>query len=237
MPYKEFDVSGIGKVKIYKRRASRRLRLTVAADGGIRVSMPLWTPYRAGLAFTLSKRTWIQAQSKQAPAALLAHGMRIGKSHRLSFELNPAIEGVKTNVRQTQISVVHGPSLSHADRIVQDAAREASLRALRSQATTLLAQRLEQVAARHGIGYRSLRIKRMKSRWGSCDQHRNIVFNVYLIQLPWELIDYVIRHELAHTRILHHGDDFWRELEALEPAARQLRRAIRLYQPTLLPIT
>jgi predicted metal-dependent hydrolase len=235
MPYKEFDVNGVGKVKIYKRRANRRLRLTVAADGAVRISMPLWTPYRAGLAFMLSKLAWIQAQGKQTPPLLMS-GMRIGKSHHLTFEPVVRATAIKTRVYSTQITVSHGAHLASSDAAVQAAARTACIRALRRQAMTLLAQRLEELGSRHAIGYKSLSIKRMKSRWGSCDQHRNIVLNLYLVQLPWEFIDYVIRHELAHTRVLHHGSDFWKELEALEPAARQLRRAIKAYQPMLLPI-
>jgi hypothetical protein len=105
---------------------------------------------------------------------------------------------------------------------------------LRIQAESLLAKRLQQLASSHQIPYSSLRIKRMKSRWGSCDQHNNIVLNSFLVQLPWEFIDYVIRHELTHTHVMHHGTDFWQALEQLQPDAKRLRREIRRYQPSLL---
>jgi predicted metal-dependent hydrolase len=110
----------------------------------------------------------------------------------------------------------------------------ASIRALRKQATSLLLARLKQIAAEKGLSYRSSAIKQLKSRWGSCDQHANITLNLYLVQLPWHLIDYVILHELAHTQVLHHGPDFWDVLERLQPNARSLRRAMKEYRPTLL---
>jgi hypothetical protein len=53
------------------------------------------------------------------------------------------------------------------------------------------------------------------------------------MQLPWQLIDYVLLHELTHTTILRHGPDFWRALEAVLPNARVLKKAMREYQPIL----
>ena len=73
----------------------------------------------------------------------------------------------------------------------------------------------------------------MTSRWGSCDQQHNIVLNLFLMQLPWELIDYVLVHELAHTQVLRHGPDFWQLMERLLPDCRSLRRRMRDHQPVL----
>lgn len=233
MPYKEFDVDGVFKVKIYKRRANRSLRLTVAADGAVRLTMPLWAPYQAGLAFARSKRDWILAHGSPQ-TDLLTDGAKIGKSHHLVFRQSTLPGEIKSNVRSTEIIVTHGPDLDTSNERVQKSAQAASWRALKQQAQALLSQRLNQLAAKHGVDYGSLNIKRMKSRWGSCDHHKNIVLNLYLIQLPWELIDYVILHELTHTKVLHHGADFWREFESMQPNARQFRRAIKAYRPTLL---
>lgn len=232
MPYKEFDVSGIGKIKIYKRRGSRSLRLTVAADGSIRVSIPYWTPYQAGLAFTVSRKSWITAQSRVEPLSL-TNGMPVGKTRTLRFVPSTDAAGVKTSVRPTEVIVTYNLRLSVADETVQAAAQSACYRALKAEATKLLTPRLNELAAHFGFSYRSLSIKRMKSRWGSCDQRQNIVLNLFLMQLPWEYIDYVILHELTHTRALHHGPDFWQKFEAVLPNARRMRKAMRSYRPVL----
>lgn len=233
MPYKEFDVSGIGKIKIYKRKSNQSLRLTVAADGAVRLTMPLWMPYRVGLSFANTKREWIATQSSQRKSPLYVNGMRVGKSHHLELRRGQTTDPVKTSVRQTTITVIYGINNDPADDIVQAAVQSACLRALRTQATSLLRQRLDQLSKAHGFIYSSLAIKRMKGRWGSCDQNKNIVFNLFLVQLPWEFIDYVILHELTHTKVLHHGSDFWNELEKVEPHARQRRKAIKMYHPAL----
>ena len=232
MPYKEFDVDGIGKVTIYKRRGNRSLRLSVTSSGVVRVSIPTWTPYQAGLAFTASRKAWILAQARPT-TELLRDNMPVGKTRRLRFALDLHGNGVKTCVRATEVVITYGRRYAASDPEVQRAAEAACWRALKSESLKLLTPRLNQLAQAHGFTYRSLKIKRMTSRWGSCDQHQNIVFNLFLIQLPLELIDYVILHELTHTRVLNHGADFWQQFEAVLPGARARRREIRQYRPAL----
>lgn len=233
MPYKEIELHGIGKVKLYKRRGNRSLRLTVAADGTVRVTMPVWAPYQAGAAFAESRRSWILAHNK-SQSELLINGQPIGKTHRLFFEQSALVQTVKTSVRRAEVVVTHRFDQLSTDDDVQAAAQTASWRALRTQSRVLLGKRLSQLAGTHGFSYHSLTIKRMKTRWGSCDQHGNIVLNLFLVQLPWEYIDYVIIHELTHTRVLNHGPDFWQEFERHLPDARALKRQMKRFQPTLI---
>jgi predicted metal-dependent hydrolase len=133
----------------------------------------------------------------------------------------------------TTVLVSHPGGELAASPAVQRMAEEACVRALRRQAKRLLQQRLAYLAALHGFTYNEVAIKRLKSRWGSCDQHRNIVLNLFLMQLPWELIDYVLLHELTHTRVLRHGPDFWRAMSEVSPAATTLRKDLRAHQPTV----
>ena len=235
MPHKIMAIDGVGSVALYKRRGNRSIRLSVDTDGKVRVTMPPWVPYRIGAAFAGARRSWIMQQTAHREADMsLQHGQRIGKGHRLFFHYDPAADSIRSSVRGTIVRITYGSSLTPEAAPVQAAARTAAIRALRAAATRLLGQRLQQLSAQHAMPYRSLSIKRMKTRWGSCDQHANIVLNLYLVQLPWEYIDYVILHELAHTRALHHGPDFWRTLEALLPDARARRAAMQTYKPALL---
>lgn len=234
MPYKEFRIDGVGTVKVYRRKGNRSMRLTVSGDGSIRVSLPMWAPYQAGAAFAASRRSWITRQAQRLPAAILIQGQQIGKAHHLRFQPSPVVAAAKASVRGTTIVTTYHPRQHIDDPAVQAVAHAACVRALRIQATELLGRRLQQLADLHDITYGSLSIKRMKTRWGSCDQHRHIVLNLFLVQLPWEYIDYVILHELAHTKALNHGPAFWQVLEEWLPNARRLRDAMRAYQPTLL---
>jgi len=233
MAYKQFALDEQTPVTIYKRRASRNLRLTVAPNGEVRVSIPAWAPYRAGLEFARSRRDWIARQNRKHP--LLLDGQAIGKAHRLRFVADPTARKTSTRLRQNEIRVLHPAGMTPTDAEVQAAAQKAGVRALRQEAERLLPKRLDQLAERHGFQYRSVKIKQLKGRWGSCDQHADIVLNLFLMQLPWDCIDYVLLHELTHTRVLRHGPDFWRAMEAVLPDVKHLRQLVRRHQPLLQP--
>jgi len=80
---------------------------------------------------------------------------------------------------------------------------------LRRQAKMTLLPRLEQLAHQHHFSYRRSFIKNNKTNWGSCSGVNNINLNLKLLLLPEHLRDYVMLHELCHTRIKNHGPQFW----------------------------
>ena len=75
----------------------------------------------------------------------------------------------------------------------------------------------------------------MKSRWGSCTVKNGINLNSWLLMLPDYLSDYVILHELAHTRYRDHGPRFWEYLDVLtEGRSKELRKELRAQQIMLI---
>ena len=102
---------------------------------------------------------------------------------------------------------------------------------VREYANKTLGARVFALAARHGMLYSDCRFRRQKSRWGSCTASGSLSLNTCLVFLPEALANHVILHELAHTRHMNHGEDFWKTLFAMEPQAltldKQLRRAWR----------
>ena len=101
-------------------------------------------------------------------------------------------------------------------------------------AKQLLAGRLQELASRHDLSYNRLFVRNQKTRWGSCSAQKNINLNIKLVRLPAELTDFVILHELVHTRVMHHGREFWELLTRLEPRARELARRMQVYHPAFL---
>jgi len=229
MAAKQFMIRGGLPVTVRKRRGNRNLRLTISPAGEVRVSIPYWAPYRSGVEFADSRYDWII--TRQQPPKLLAHGLAIGKAHRLSFSAGAA--KLSTRITGGTVHVHHPASLEPASSEVQSAAQEAAVRALRAQAQKLLPQRLDELAKSHGFEYGRVSIKRMRSRWGSCDAHGNIALNLFLMQVPWDLVDYVLLHELTHTVVLKHGPEFWQAMEAVLPDAKARRKRLHAYHPVL----
>lgn len=231
MAFKQFVLQDGTPITIYKRKASRSLRLSIGAGGQIRVSIPLWAPYKSGLEFARSRQTWIAA--KRRPPIQLVPGQAVGKAHHLRFIASQTVSRPASRIRASEITITYPLSLRPDSPSVQKLAMAASLRALRAQAEQLLPGRLAELAARHGFSYASVSVKLLKSRWGSCDQQTNIVLNLFLMQLPWGCIDYVLVHELVHTKVMKHGPDFWQAMTLVLPNVKQLRSQMRDYQPVL----
>ena len=78
-------------------------------------------------------------------------------------------------------------------------------------------------AKQMGVTYGRITIRNQKSRWGSCSQAGNLNFNCHLMQMPAEILDYVIVHELCHRKQMNHSRLFWMEVEKVMPDY-QLRR-------------
>ncbi len=100
----------------------------------------------------------------------------------------------------------------------------------KEEARVKLGKRLSELAKEHKFQYNKVSIRSQRTRWGSCSSKNNISLNMKLLHLPDQLIDYILLHELVHTRVKNHSQDFWSELETIVPNARTVDRQLRDYQ-------
>lgn len=186
-------------------------------------------PYKAGIAFAKSKQAWILEHHR--PAAAITNGMAIGKFHHIYFKPSNEVVGVSTRTKGSELWVTYPEDYQQTDKAVQKAAKTIAMKALRNQSENLLPQRLRDLADKHNFEYKSVSVRQLKARWGSCDHNKEITLNLFLMMLPWDLIDYVLLHELTHTKALHHGPEFWTIFENALPGAKQKRKSLKNYQP------
>jgi predicted metal-dependent hydrolase len=99
------------------------------------------------------------------------------------------------------------------------------------QAINTLINLLEEMAKIHNFKYNKVSIRNQKTKWGSCSAKNNISLNINLVRLPDQLRDYVILHELVHTRIKNHSKKFWSELDkTVGGSAKELAKKLRKYR-------
>ena len=104
----------------------------------------------------------------------------------------------------------------------------------RLEAKRILTERLQQLAHKHRFTYNKASIRNQTTRWGSCSHKKNISLNMKLMMLPAELMDYVLMHELVHTRIHNHSKKFWAELDKYVGDRKAMASSLRKYGLGLL---
>ena len=73
----------------------------------------------------------------------------------------------------------------------------------------------------------SLRVRKMKTRWGVCNRGNNTVtLNSELLKKEVRLIDYVIVHELSHFKEANHSERFWHEVSLRYPNYKDARKEL-----------
>jgi predicted metal-dependent hydrolase len=221
-----------GAVTVRRSRLSRHIKLKIDQRGSISISMPLRAPLFMAKNLLAQSRTQVRTHlaKAQAEQAVLTNGSLIGKSHKLSiihgYEFSSRLSGA-----ELQVTIPVG--VQATDQQAQLFIKEAALKALRTQAKAYLSRRLSAMAVEHGFLFTSLRFSNAGTRWGSCSSSGTISLNIWLMQLPFDLIDYVIIHELCHTRHMDHSDRFWAEVEAILPDYRERRRRLKAERPYL----
>lgn len=165
------------------------------------------------------------------------------RAKRLSITIKPFKRPRVAVPRRTSFTTAEEFAVSRKDWIVKTVLKMKSYeKSLSSQVAALtpadrqkalefLPKRLSDLAAKHGFTCNKVTIRNQKTRWGSCSAKNTISLNMQLIRLPLELIDYVILHELVHTRIKNHGPEFWKEMDRLTGSGKALRAMLKNYLP------
>lgn len=220
-----------GKITIRRSARASQVRLRVAPDGTLRASLPLYAPTFLVKRLVKSSRQELRdLLAQSAPTTVYEDGMRIGKSH--SLHARPGAElSVKRSKQRIDVTLPGSHQLN--DPVVVKHIREAVQAALRVEAKNYLPRRLDYLAKQLGHHYQTVRFSHASGRWGSCSSEGTISLNIALMKLPFELIDYVIIHELAHTKHLNHSEAFWDEVGRGDNEYRAHRRALKQESPTI----
>ena len=100
----------------------------------------------------------------------------------------------------------------------------------RTEAREVLEKRINMLSERYSFSFNKLNIRNQKTRWGSCSSSNNINLNAKLLHLPHDLIDYVVLHELVHTKIKNHSNDFWNMLDKYIPNSKSYDKRLKKYR-------
>jgi len=206
---------------IKKSKRAKRISLRIHSKQKIILTIPFTLEREEGLSFLQKQIKWVQKNLDSAPEplALSKYFLNNGKvwlsahPRKLSWSISGNRNHISHEVQFDEI-ILNLISDYDLDFLI--------LQSLQKIAIENIAMRLRKLCMETPLTYKKVRIGDQKSRWGSCSAKKTISLNWRLILLPYELGNYVIMHELAHTRHLNHSKEFWDFLDSICPNARIL---------------
>ena len=219
-----------GEIVVKKRSLAKSVSLKIAPDGRIQITMPPYAPLLAAKALIKTSRKQIRELASQYREKLsYTENQQIGKSHNLLIQTTTKPSSVKIVGTQILAEINEAESVESVTN--QQLIRSKILVALRKEAKSYLPRRLSFLAKEHGFSFARSKITHSSSRWGSCSSSGTISLNIGMMNLPFELIDYVIIHELCHTRHMNHSTKFWDEVSKFDPHYKIHRNELKKYSP------
>lgn len=212
---------------------ARGLSLRVTAQGALEVVAPRRVGQRTIARVLAQEQAWIQTALADASARRQALPPPVPWHVPPAISL-PAVGGHwmlmvrPTAARGVRVLPVGPGQLALAGQVGDTTAcRQALRRWLVREGQAHLVPRLTDLSCALGLPYARTTIRLARSRWGSCSRTGSIALNARLLLLPPPLVDYVLVHELCHTRELNHSPAFWVLVAQHCPEYRRHRRELR----------
>jgi len=198
--------------------------MKIRTDGCLQISAPFYTQMEVIEDFIITKYSWVQRKliersSRKKTAAL---NYEDGEKHLfqgLAYPLQLAHSNLnKVEMANGCIYVFHRSNTS---------VKSLLKKWYRQQALQYLTQRTEIFANSHQLpAIKTIKVRYMKARWGSCSSDAVITYNIHLIKATVANIDYVILHELCHLVHPNHGSRFYQLQSKLNPNWKQQKQQL-----------
>lgn len=220
-----------GKIHFVVRRSARNITMRVKEDG-LHVTTP---PYRSITALLEAiapfRERLRNVCSEVKPKPFDLNFSIEAECFRLKLETSQ-LKNFTVSMRDETVVIACPAHADFTTDRVQTLVKNAVMRAMRKKAEEYLPPLVQYWSSLFDLPYNKVTISKARSRWGSCSSKRDISLSFYLMLLPAHLMDYVILHELAHTREMNHGPKFWELLNQLtDGKALALRKELRMHRP------
>ena len=219
-----------GIVKLRRLANASSIKISMSQQGNLQATLPKLTPSRYVKKIIDSSRPELRKIIEKSGVRTYGSGMRIGKSHYIIIKPASTLRSIK---KSSNIIIYKPKNLEIDSQEVQQEIRKKIISALQSEAKKYLPERLKILAMQNDFNYKRVRFSHAKTRWGSCSSSGTISLNIALMNLPFELIDYVLIHELCHTKEMNHSRHFWKLVSISDPDFMRHRREIKKYSPTI----
>lgn len=204
---------------------SHRKTLSISIDpfGRLVVRAPRTCKEERIFAFLEEKETWIlRKKAEREGAGIRLPSENLDGESVLLFGENYTLRlweygNVYLNVEEKQLFL---PDQDTKKKLVNFLKKEAKL---------LFLEYADRYAERMGTAYKKLSVTGARTRWGSCSFDDSLHFSFRLLYAPKEMIEYVVVHELAHTKHKNHSPLFWAEVGKYIPDYKKRRKWLKTH--------
>ncbi len=226
--------SEFGDMVVKKTAKARSIRIHIGTDGRYIISAPRLTPMTFLKLTVNNSRDELRRLANRTPRATpYQDGQPIGHQHHLAVVPTGMVTKPTVKVERNRLLVLLPPGYVLDEPATQQLVRDKVAAILRREAKTYLPERLARMAKTHDFSYERVRFSHSGGRWGSCSSTGTISLNIALMKLPDVLIDYVLAHELSHTRHMNHSAAFWLEVAGIDPLYKLHRQQLKRASPVV----
>ena len=186
----------------------RSIALIIENNGDFIVRAPIKADEKFIYKFINQKSDWIIKKRKQQienqPKPLnieeLSTIFILGKEYIIKLNENTRVKVADNNIY-----------------VPRDNSKEKLISYLKKLAKTIITNEVDDICNKFNFNYASISINSAKTRWGSCSGSNKLHFTYKLMLCPMDVVDYIVIHELCHTKVKNHSQKFWRLVESYYP--------------------
>lgn len=196
------------------RSKRKTVALHVTPEGQVEVRAPLKLPRADIDRFVESKNQWLEKHLKTA---------KQNNDLKENFSLDygdPILllgQSIPIVARAGSRLGYDGESFYLPPNLPPDEIKRVVIQIYTMVAKRALTYKVNDYSQQTGLKANAVKITAAKTRWGSCSGKGSLNFSWRLIMAPDDVIDYVVVHELAHTKELNHSDKFWAIVASILP--------------------
>ena len=223
------------EIILTKSMKAKSVYISIRPFERVKVTVPFFISFKKAEDFVIKKKAWIQRnllklksiEQKQTIFDFNTHFTT--RNHMLKLN---KVESNDVKYRlKDQVILVDIPNSAEIKSFdIQKKIRMTIEETLRKEAKDYLPQRVKELAEKNSFRFKKVSVRNSKTRWGSCSYANNFNLNIHLMRLQDHLIDYVILHELVHTKIKNHSKDFWNLLDLITGNAKKLDKELKNYR-------
>jgi predicted metal-dependent hydrolase len=131
----------------------------------------------------------------------------LGRKYYVEIKIDDEVAKIEIDFTESKFNIKLPSSLNNQEEL-----KQAFEDYFRFKAKEKIEPILKKWSKKTGLVYNNIKFMKLEKRWGSCTPANTIIINYNAVKLPFSLIEYLIVHELVHTKIKSHSKEFWAEL-------------------------